>query len=76
MNILAALYILASLVVALGVIGGMLFVNREQIVAALVGGSATSNPGVPFENYGNYQAFPRRAPQPFIMALPPLPLAA
>jgi len=76
MHILATLFVLASLVVALGVIGGMLFAYREQIVVALAGGSATTDLGVSFENYGNYQTIPRLVPQPLIKALPPLPLVA
>ncbi len=76
MHVLATLFVLASLVLALGVIGGMLFAYREQIVSALAGGSVTTDLGVSFEKYGNYQAFPRRVPQPLIKALPPLPLAA
>jgi hypothetical protein len=76
MHILATLFVLASLGVALGVIGGMLFAYREQIAIALAGGSRAPDLGVSFEKYGNYQAFRRRAPQPLIKALPPLPLAA
>lgn len=76
MHILATLFVLASLVVALGVIGGMLFAYREQIVAALAGGSATTDLGVSFVSDRNYQALPRLAPRPLIKALPPLPLAA
>ncbi len=76
MHILATLFVLASLVVAFGVIGGMLFAYREQIVAALAGGSVATDLGVSFEKYGNYHAFPRRIPQPLTKAAPPLPLAA
>lgn len=76
MHILATLFVLASLVFALGVIGGMLFAYREQIVSALAGGSVTTDLGLSFESYGTYQVFPRRAPRHFIKALPPLPLAA
>jgi hypothetical protein len=73
MHILATLFVLASLGVALGVIGGMLFAYREQIAIALAGGSTVPDLGVSFENY---QAFRRRVPQPLIKSLPPLPLAA
>ena len=76
MHMLATLFVLASLVLALGVIGGMLFAHREQIVSALAGGSVTTDLGLSFKDYGTYQAFPRRAPRHFIKALPPLPLAA
>jgi hypothetical protein len=43
MHILAILFVLAALVLAFGIIGGMLFAHRERIGAALVGHVVTSS---------------------------------
>jgi hypothetical protein len=43
MHILAILFVLATLVLAFGVIGGMLFTHRERIAEALAGHVGTSS---------------------------------
>jgi hypothetical protein len=42
MHILAILFVLATLVLAFGIIGGMLFAHHERIGAALAGHVVTS----------------------------------
>jgi hypothetical protein len=76
MHILAILFVLASLGLVLGVIGGMLFVHRERIIEALSGRSAIGDSRVTFVNFAHQQQLQRCICRQPTAALPPLPLAA
>jgi hypothetical protein len=74
MHVLAILFVLASLVLAFGVIGGMLFAHRERIGEALAG-----NVVMPVqEQKQSRRVKPRtsRASVTPMVAMTPIPLAA
>jgi hypothetical protein len=76
MHILAILFVLASLGLALGVIGGMLFAHRERIIEALSDRSSIDDSRVNFVNFAHQQPVQRRICRQPTAALLPLPLAA
>lgn len=76
MHILAILFVLASLGLVLGVIGGMLFVHRERIIDALSDRSPIGDSRVTFVNFAHQQPLQRYICRQPTAAWPPLPLAA
>jgi uncharacterized protein YneF (UPF0154 family) len=76
MHILAILFVLVSLGLALGIIGGMLFAHRARIIEALSGRSPISDSRVTFVNFAHQQPVQRHICRQPIAALLPLPLAA
>ncbi len=76
MHVLAILFTLISLGLALGIIGGMLFAHRTRIIEALTGRSAKSDSGVIFVTFEQNQAAARPVRRLPMTTLPPLPLAA
>jgi hypothetical protein len=76
MHILAILFVLASLGLALCVIGGMLFAHRERIIEALSDRSSKIALCATVVAFEPYKAVARAASQRPIKTLPPLPLAA
>jgi hypothetical protein len=76
MHILATLFVLASLGLAFGVIGGMLFAHRDRIIEALSGGPAKSELRATLVTFEPHNTEARPVSQQFIRALSPLPLAA
>ena len=74
MHVLAILFVLASLVLAFGVIGGMLFAHRERIGESLAG-----NVVMPVQEQKQSRCVkPRtsRASVTPMVAMTPIPLAA
>jgi hypothetical protein len=74
MHILAILFVLVALVLAFGVIGGMLFVHRERIGEALAGYIVM--PVHEQTQLGRVKPHISRASVKPRMAIPPIPLAA
>ena len=76
MHILAILVVLSILGLALGIIGGTLFVHRERIGNALAGRSSKADFRVTFVTFGKYQALPKPVRRLPIEPQSALPLAA
>lgn len=77
MHILAILFVLANLVLALAVIGGMLFAHRERIGSALVDHVVTTaERQAGYKLVGNITQFRAGVPLTPKAMVQPLPLAA
>jgi hypothetical protein len=76
MYILAILFVLASLGLAFGVIGGMLFAHRVRIIDALSGGSIKGELRATIIIFETHNAVAKPVSQRAIKTLQPLPLAA